>query len=105
MIVFGEHLPESAVRVSFVRRFLQRRRRLFHQLSHLDDYELFVLSTDMQTRQWPRRGAPSELSVDPLASMRAAHFQPEEKLDEGVEAWDEGVEEEAIPFIDLSEEE
>lgn len=108
MGLIGEHLPESAERAGVLKRFLQRRRRLLHQLSHLDDYELFMLGVEMQDRRWPRRGAPSELSEDPLRMMRMTHYQPgagngDDEL--RIEAWDEGREGDSIPFVDLAEEE
>ena len=98
----GEVIPPNNKKVGFFGRFFQRRRRLFHQLSYLGEYKLFILSTDMQKKKWPRKGGPNEEYYRPLEEINVATFtKEEEKSSEEIAEWDSG-EKEKIPYIDLS---
>jgi len=100
----GEVIPKNNEKMSFVKRFFQRRRRLFHQLSHLSEYKLFILSAEMQKKDWPRKGGPNEEYYHPLEEINVATFSKEKEIDpEEITEWDSG-EKEKIPYVDLSQE-
>ncbi len=98
----GEVIPENNDNAGFFKRFFQRRRRLFHQLSHLGEYRLFILSTEMQRKDWPRKGGPNEEYYHPLEEINVATFANKKDVaPEEITEWDSG-EKENIPYIDLS---
>jgi len=100
----GEVIPENNERNGIIKRFCQKRRRLFHQLSHLSEYKLFILPTEMQKKDWPRKGGPNEEYYHPLEEINVATFTKEKDVDpEEITEWDSG-EKEKIPYVDLAQE-
>ena len=98
----GEKVPENTVKVGLIRRFFLKRRRMMHQLSHLSEYKLFILSTEMQIKKWPRKGGPNEEYYHPLEEIKVATFSKEKEVTpEEITEWDSGKKEE-IPYLDLS---
>lgn len=98
----GEVIPRNNLKAGVFRRFFQKRRRLFHQLSHLSEYKLFILSTEMQKKDWPRKGGPNEEYYHPLEEINVATFANKKNVDpEEIDEWDSG-EKEKIPYMDLS---
>ena len=98
----GEVIPKNDEKGSLFRRFFQRRRRLFHQLSHLSEYKLFILSIEMQKKEWSRKGGPNEEYYHPLEEINVATFTKEKEINpEEITEWDSG-EKEKIPYVDLS---
>ncbi|CAI8222090.1 MAG: Uncharacterised protein [Methanobacteriota archaeon] len=103
-LLVGEVIPENNEKSGFIKRFFQKRRRLFHQLSHLSEYKLFILSTEMQNKDWPRKGGPNEEYYHPLEEINVATFTKEKEIDpEEITEWDSG-EKEKIPYVDLAQE-
>tara|TARA_B100000902_G_C27257897_1_gene888979 strand:- start:632 stop:1438 length:807 start_codon:yes stop_codon:yes gene_type:complete len=101
-LLVGEKIPENIVKVGPIKRFFQKRRRLMHQLSNLSEYKLFILSTEMQVKEWPRKGGPNEEYYHPLDDINVTTFSKEKQIDsEEIDEWDSG-EKEKIPYIDLS---
>jgi len=101
-MLVGEVIPKNNVKVGLFKRFFQRRRRLFHQLSHLNEYKLFILSTEMQKKEWPRKGGPNEEYYHPLEEINVATFGNKTDVDpERITEWDSGGNEK-IPYLDLS---
>ena len=101
-MLIGEVIPENNIKSGFFKRFLQKRRRLMHQLSNLSEYKLFILSTEMQNKEWPRKGGPNEEYYHPLEEINVTKFSKEKEINpEEIIEWDSG-EKEDIPFVDLS---
>ena len=101
-MLIGEVIPENNIKSGFFKRFLQKRRRLMHQLSNLSEYKLFILSTEMQNKEWPRKGGPNEEYYHPLEEINVTTFSKEKEINpEEIIEWDSG-EKEDIPFVDLS---
>ena len=101
-MLIGEVIPENNIKSGFFKRFLQKRRRLMHQLSNLSEYKLFILSTEMQDKEWPRKGGPNEEYYHPLEEINVTKFSKEKEINpEEIIEWDSG-EKEDIPFVDLS---
>ena len=101
-MLVGEVIPVNNIKSGFFRRFLQKRRRLMHQLSNLKEYKLFILSTEMQNKEWPRKGGPNEEYYHPLEEINVATFSKEKQIEsEEIIEWDSG-ETEKIPYVDLS---
>ena len=107
ILLFGEPLPSAAKRPGLIRLWFQRRRRIFHQLSHLSHYCLFILSADAPFTTRPQSDAEDmqeRLQAMGLDVSIHAHARPEGSSEEDLEAWDEGRKDET-PFVDLTEEE
>ena len=101
-MLIGEGIPKNNVKSGFLKRFLQKRRRLMHQLSNLSEYKLFIMSTEMQNKEWPRKGGPNEEYYHPLEEINVATFSKEKQIEpEEIAEWDSG-ETEKIPYVDLS---
>ena len=101
-MLIGEVIPDNNIKSGFFKRFLQKRRRLMHQLSNLSEYKLFILSTEMQDKEWPRKGGPNEEYYHPLEEINVTKFSKEKEINpEEIIEWDSG-EKEDIPFVDLS---
>lgn len=126
----GEPLPPRTVRRGILVRWLQRRRRLFHQLEHLGDQRLFVLErAEALTRAPPRRRIDPEQQERSLAAHMhqlgmtvhdGQDFVPSEAVsatEAELEAWDlhgtiedeadpmplDPTEDESIPLVDLTQ--
>ena len=98
----GEVIPKNNERGGLFKRFFQRRRRLFHQLSYLGEYKLFILSIEMQKKDWPRKGGPNEEYYHPLEEINVATFTNKKDVNpEEITEWDSG-EREKVPYVDLS---
>ena len=101
-MLIGEEVPKNNVKTGLFKRFLQKRRRLMHQLSNLSEYKLFIMSTEMQNKEWPRKGGPNEEYYHPLEEINVATFSKEKQIKpEKIAEWDSG-ETEKIPYVDLS---
>ena len=79
-MLIGEVIPENNIKSGFFKRFLQKRRRLMHQLSNLSEYKLFILSTEMQNKEWPRKGGPNEEYYHPLEEINVTTFSKEKEI-------------------------
>ena len=98
----GEEVPKNNEN-GVIKRFFQKRRRLFHQLSHMSEYKLFILSTDMQVKEWSRKGGPDDDINHPLKNINITTFSKgKESNPKEITKWDSG-EKEKIPYVDLSE--
>lgn len=113
MFLRGDPLPNGTKRRNFVTRFFQRRRRLFHQLSHLGDYNLFILTrvADREHPNPPCLVEGDEESSDELSRMGMRIITPNEVVaalkegssDEEVAGWDEGNDGAGQSIADINE--
>lgn len=90
-LLTGEPVNKKRLKRGFIKRFFQKRRRLMHQLSNLNDYKLFILPTEMQVKEWPRKGGPNEEYYHPLNEMKVTNFtKKNENSTEKIKHWDSG---------------
>ena len=104
----GEALPKGAKRPGFFRLWMQRHRRLFHQLTYLSANCLFILDAASEFTVRVRSQEDEDMQ-DRLQGMGldiSIHTNDVEKQSavQDLESWDSGSIEQT-PFIDLTQEE
>jgi len=108
LLFSGEDLPKGAKRPGFIKLWMQRHRRLFHQLTYLSANRLFILKADADVSVGVRSQDEEDMQ-DRLQGMGLdisihTHDRRDSKSTQDSESWDSGNVDET-PFIDLTEEE
>ena len=113
IVLIGEKLPKNAKKVNFVKTWFQKRRRVFHYLSNLNQYELFVLDPKKVDCP-PIKTEEEKQNINSKIQSFGMNFIDGEKLiKKGADIsetknWDDGASKnsnEKLPLINLSEEE
>ena len=63
IILIGERLPKNTKKVNFIKKWFQKRRRIFHYLSYANQYELFILEPN-KVDSAPIRTEEKEQGID-----------------------------------------
>jgi len=108
IILFGEKLPERAIVPNgFLRKWMQKRRRLFHSWTAEHSYQWFILKPlEMNVQDGVYHHSNLKGRMRELGMEMAVWKGREERVGNSkeIEMWDEGGEiDEHIPFIDLTE--
>ena len=112
IILIGERLPKNTKKVNFIKKWFQKRRRIFHYLSYANQYELFILEPN-KVDSAPIRTEQEEQGIDSKIESFGMNFIDGEKLIKKganiseTKNWDEGAVidlNKKLPLVDLSEE-
>ena len=111
LLLFGEKLPMNIKKVNFIKKWFQKRRRVFHYILNAKQYELFVLESE-NVNSPPIKTEQEERDLDmKIESFGMNLIKGSDLIKKGADLsqtknWDDGdLTEISLPLVDLSSEE